>query len=96
MTFNPQKCSMYTSKRVLCDKPNEIEGLCKFHYGVQQKRLRRERLDELRDQLIVKLISREIHWTQAEMELKKLDLSKASFEKAMKIIREHVGLSWLS
>lgn len=87
---------MYTSKRVLCDKPNEMEGLCKFHFGVQQKRLRRERLDELRDQLIVKLIKREIHWTQAEAEVKKLDLSKPSFEKAMKIIREHVGLSWMS
>lgn len=94
MTFNPDKCAMYTSKRVLCDKKNQIEGFCKFHYGVHQRRLREKRLDDLRDELIVKVRTGELHWLQAEQELKNLNVNPKAYKKTFDLIKYYCGITW--
>jgi uncharacterized membrane protein YjjP (DUF1212 family) len=85
---------MYTSKRVLCNKANEIDGLCKFHYGVQQKRLRNEGLCKKCDELVRKVESSQLHWLEAEEELKKLNVDKRLHEKTIGLIRYYCGITW--
>lgn len=94
MTFNPDKCAMYTSKRVLCDKKNEIEGFCTFHYGVHQRRLRQKGLDDLRDSIIVRVRTGELKWFEAEEELKNLRVSPQAYKKTFALIKYYCGIPW--